>query len=652
MKINRLLWKPYPVIIVGFVFTSIQPAIAMEILPDITVISPPSPLQQLINNPQLLEEEELSIAHEPSITNVLEGFPGISMTRSGYGQQSALLMRGAGGQGLVTLDDIPLLPSLPGLQNLDTLPTEALQKAEIERGPAAVYYPFQALGGAIRLYTQDREESGARLSLEGGSFGILRETLQGALSGKMGRMTMTLSRGDAFEGTHLAAAANNPEREPFRFSQGILRFSSDISSRLNWQGSMLYRNSSVGADTLGLDQKHRVAYKDDSRSFGQGETWLAQNSLNIKITPNWSSHLQLGFTQLANTVKAGALQSSMTNRMYLATLRNEYKLIDAEQQKIRWQLNWGGQARHEQGEAERSRDGGRVMKDDFGELNWGSQNLLGQAASVFGRFREERTMAAGFLETEAQYYNLSGQAGVRVEHFDQFGDHPLFKTAAAWRITPELTLRASGGTGYRIPSYTELLSLFFGNLNLKPERSASGDLSLEWFPLKNMHVTVNGYYNRYDDLITQAYDPLKGPISINVADAEVTGMELDAQYAWTDYLDTGFSYTYSDSHDLQTNRLLPSRPPHTARIWGQQKFANLPVTLWAETIARSSTWNDTANTIAIDGSVQVNASVRYAVTNQFEVYLRGENLTNNRTPQFYSIDMPGIALYGGFKLEL
>ncbi len=51
------------------------------------------------------------------------------------------------------------------------------------------------------------------------------------------------------------------------------------------------------------------------------------------------------------------------------------------------------------------------------------------------------------------------------------------------RFVSGLTLRASGGTGYRLPSYTELLFLFFANKNLKPERSASGDLGLEWHQL-------------------------------------------------------------------------------------------------------------------------------------------------------------------------
>lgn len=225
-------------------YTPIRPACALEYLPLLTVTPAPAPLEQLVNDPEILEEEELAVAHERSMTDVLQGFSGLTSSKiGGFGQVGSLYVRGAGGQGLITLDDIPLLLSIPGFFNLDTLPVEAIGRAEIERGPGAAYYPFQSLGGAVRLYTQERAETGGRLSVEGGSFGILRETLQGGLAGDAGRLTATLSRGDAFDGAHLANAAGNPEREPSHFTQGILRFSSDLTARLNWQGSMLYRNS-------------------------------------------------------------------------------------------------------------------------------------------------------------------------------------------------------------------------------------------------------------------------------------------------------------------------------------------------------------------------------------------------------------------------
>jgi vitamin B12 transporter len=616
---HQAFWQSYIVVttIVGLI--GFKCAFATETLPTVTVTAPRTTLTERINPPQLLDEDTISIAHERSITDVIQGLPGVNASRSGgYGQLSTLNIRSAGGLGVITLDGLPVLQSLPGLLNLDTLPTEAIQNVEIVKGLDAISRSFQPLGGSIHLTTQDRQETGAKFSMEGGSFGVLRETLQGALTGKLGRITLTLNRGDAFDGLHLANADTNPEREPFRFTQAITRFSSDITDRINWQGSFLYRKSWVGTDKLGLDANRRVAFKDDEDSYGKGNFWLAQNSFNLKLSPYWDSHLQVGFTQLHTTMKMG----DMTNRVYLANWHNHHSLIDDEDKELHWQMDWGGMGRYEQGMAQPQ------------------------------EFDEGRTMASGFVGTEARYKSVSGQLGVRVEHFEQYGDHPLFKAAAAWEISPSLTLRVSGGTGYRIPSYNELLALFFGNLQLRPERSASGNLGLEWFPTAAMHITANGFYHRYDDLITLAYHPQRGPVSVNVPDASVAGVELDGQYAWTDTLNTGISYTFNDSNDLQLHRQIPLRPGHTGRVWGEKKFTQLPVTLWAEAVVCSSAWNDTLNTIPINQSVHVNASIRYAVSQQFEVYLRGENLTNNRQSQFYSTDMPGVAVYGGFQLKL
>ena len=605
----------------AFHSSTIKAENATEVLPEVTVTAKLSS-QKSSNNQETFEEADLSVAHERSITEVLEGHTGINVVKlGGYGLPQSLQIRGAGGLGLITLDDIPLFQQQPGLHNLDALPIEALQKAEVERGPNSVRYPFQALGGSIRLYTQDPEETGARLSVEGGSFGILRETAQGSLSGDLGRITVTLNRGDAFDGNHFADSRINPERDRFRFTQGIMRFSSGITDRLTWQGSMLFRHSSGDIDTLGRDNVNRLAFIDSPQSFSETETWLAQSSLNAKLTPDWQSKLQLGFTQLTNFTSVFPFSNNLTNRMYLANFANQHTLIKEDQPHQLWQLNWGGQIRQEEGKSE----------------------PIG--------FSEHRTLGAGFIETQGRYENFSGELGARVEHLDDFGNHALFKSAATWQITPNLSLRASGGTGYRLPSYTELLSLLFGNPNLRPERSASGSLGVEWFPLKGLRFAAEGYYYRYDDLITQAYHPRRGPVTVNVPDAEVTGVELDAQYAWTDFLDSGISYSYSDNLNLESGLDVPLRPAHTSRIWAQQKFKKLPVTLWGELIGRSSSWNDFANTIPNNESIQFNASIRYSLSPQVEIYLRGENLTNNRTPYFYSINKPGIALYGGIKLE-
>ncbi len=624
---------------------------SVNVLPEITIVASPN-----FSNEQTgvreLDEEDLSVAHERSIVDILDGHPGVATAKfGGYGLPSGILLRGANGQGMITLDGIPLFQSLPSAQNMDTLPVEALQKAEIERGPGSVQNSFQALGGAIRLYTKDSAKTGASFSLEGGSFGILRETAQASAKGKIGRMTVTLSRGDAFEGTHFAQAEENPERDRFRFTQGIVRFSSDLTERLNWHGTLLYRLANNGSDTLGADKNFNAAFLDDSRVFANRENWLAQSTLNANWTPSWQSRLQFGFNHQRTFSRLGTLpsgkplQNQLLNRLYLVDWRNQHELVNDEKQRICWQLSWGGQARYETVKIQPN----PALGFGFDSLGGFSEpETLNQPDDLIKR----RTLASVFLETAGHYREFSGQAGVRIEHYDQYDDQPILQAAASWQLTPGFLLKASGGTGYRLPSYMEQFFLIIGNPNLQPERSASGEIALEWLPVSAMRVAVSGFYHRYDNLITTVYNSRLGPVAVNIADSDLTGGEFDIQYRWPDGLDSGLSYTYHHIQDLQSNSLIPLRPPHTARIWAQQKFTGLPVTLWAETIIRSSTWNDLTNTLPVKESLQLNASIRYAVSRQFEVYLRGENLTNNRNPQLYSIDTPGIAFYGGFKLEI
>lgn len=129
-------------------------------------------------------------------------------------------------------------------------------------------------------------------------------------------------------------------------------------------------------------------------------------------------------------------------------------------------------------------------------------------------------------------------------------------------------------------------------------------------------------------------------------------MELDGQYAYTEHFSLGFSYAYTDTQDLKLHTELPFRPAHTARLWGEQRFKQLPISLWAEMVARGAPWSDPATGIALNHAVQFNTAVRYRVSNQVELYLRGENLSNNRAQQVYGIDKPGIAVYGGIQLQL
>ena len=76
--------------------------------------------------------------------------------------------------------------------------------------------------------------------------------------------------------------------------------------------------------------------------------------------------------------------------------------------------------------------------------------------------------------------------------------------AGSFRIANSVKLRASGGYGFRIPTYTDLYysdPTTVGNPNLKPESAWSGDGGLDWTPGTRLSLSITGFYSRQHDTI-------------------------------------------------------------------------------------------------------------------------------------------------------
>jgi outer membrane cobalamin receptor len=84
-----------------------------------------------------------------------------------------------------------------------------------------------------------------------------------------------------------------------------------------------------------------------------------------------------------------------------------------------------------------------------------------------------------------------------------------FSPALAFSWQPfgnkEFRIRASYKNGFRMPAFTDLYYLRVGNTNLKPENSRQFNAGLTWNgnigEIKDINLTVDGYYNQVDDKI-------------------------------------------------------------------------------------------------------------------------------------------------------
>lgn len=613
-------------------------------LPEVTVSAPnPTANKEYdINGSEtgttFFTEQDLSIAHERSIDDVLRGHKGLAVTKGGASGLGLLHVRGVGGQGLVSLDGMPVPDSLPGIVNLNALLPDGQESVEVSRGFGSASRTFASLGGAIDLTSRSARDNSADLRVEAGIFGFLRETLRGNLAGEKARLAVTASRTDAFDGAYFAQKSNdNPERDPFHNTQVLMKAGLDLSDFVTWEGSMLYRNSRNAWDGYGI-RNGALAIVDENDAFFAEESWLAQNSLKMRINADWNSRLQLGYTQTDNHARTTGVTPGYATELYLVRWENDQRVWRGRGDNA-VHLIWGAEGRHERADA-----------PTFGPL----PDLAPGAP-----FAESRNQQAGFFETRFAYGKFSGDGGVRYESYDRFQSHALVHAAVTWQALDTLKLRANGGNGFRIPSYAERLFPLIGNPNLKPERGAGGDLDVEWQALSKLKLNLTGFYTRYDGLIVESWVPepsaeipCLGECIANVPNAVIAGMETGGEITFSEQWRGGAAYTYTDSRNLDNNRRLPFQPKDVVRVWGEWRAPNLPLVLWAEGVYRSLSQNDIGNTIDVDDAFHLNVHVDYQATAKLNLYVRGENLNNDRTPDAFSYDYPGVAVYGGLVWKL
>src|SRR5690606_15410637 len=108
------------------------------------------------------------------------------------------------------------------------------------------------------------------------------------------------------------------------------------------------------------------------------------------------------------------------------------------------------------------------------------------------------------------WQELSVVAGVRVEGSDRYGAAVAPRLAVAVRPYERLSIRLSGGRGYRAPRAKEIGFVFdhsvfgsrvIGNPDLMPETSWGLHGDVEWRPTREISVRAGGYANWVEQLI-------------------------------------------------------------------------------------------------------------------------------------------------------
>lgn len=633
---------------------------AIASLPE-TVVSAtrvPTPVERLPASVTVIDRAAIEDGGYTTLPEALASVPGIAVVPTGgAGQQTSVFVRGSNSRHvLVLLDGQPINdPSeANGAFNFGDDLLGDIERIEVVRGPASVYYGSSAVGGVINLITRRAPRDRALAVNAEAAAGNPRQ-VQGTLSAG-GTITnraqlfdyIATVQGFSTQGTNATADRIQPnlgERDGSRIASFSARLGFEPIAGSRIEGYVGSRETKIGLD---------------DRPFGGGFDDPNFSGLNNRLTARLSGEQRLfdGFWTTGLIANYNQDRRKFTNDwdpLNSAFARDSYH---ADSSRFEWN---------------------NTLRPAFG-------GPVSDTAIIFGVQRQDEAVDAvngtGFFTTTTDAragstgFYLGGQTrlfrllditgGVRVQEDEDFGSYTTWNLGGVFSIPGlplPVRLRAAAGTSFKAPSlyqrYGTIPGFFQGNPQLRPEKGTSWEAGMEVdvpAPAGTSTLAVTYFENRITDLIdfNAAFDTLE-----NRDRAKISGVELALTLKPFRWLQATAGYTWLDARDAATDTALPRRPSHSGsltvvvtpipalRITPQVIYAGSHREgAFATYLDDSSTLDVPANT---KGATVVNLTVNWDLMPQLTLFATGRNLTDSDYEPANSFQVAGRTVIGGVR---
>ncbi len=571
---------------------------------------------------ETVSSEDIKQQSLPTVQDYLAQEPGVSISsQGGIGQETTLIVRGADKKYVKTLwNGIDLSDtSAPQVQvSPEHLIIGGINNIEILKGSQSTLYGADAVAGVIGISTLGDFEEGIRyiVSGEAGSFGTFRGHLgtQAALAdgsrfaaGVTGLTTDGISAADARNG--------NTERDGYDNVTVSLAGEKVLDQYLTAFGSLLYIDSETEFDDGGVlptdnpdnvGKRRQLAGRAGITTTSDDGRW--KNTLSVQVND---------VSRSSYTTTFGPFTYNTSGVRQKGDWLSQYEINE--------QVTLQAGADYER----------QSFSDDFsGNRSW--------IAGGWGQL----------IWSPLQNATLTG--AVRHDEHGDFGGYTTWRTTAAYSFEDTgTTLRASAGTGFRAPSPFELgyVSFVLGvpNTDLLPEESFSWDAGFDQTVLDGRLSFGATYFvldteNLIDyDFLTDSYVQVSGT-------TERDGVEAYVRYAIADWADLTAAYTYTRAVDANGARR-PRVPEHDIVLGLFTRPAERWNTATTVRIVKDTVDVVNNNLVPLDDYVLVNAKVGYEPIDGLEVYVRGENLLDEKYQVVRGYGTPGASVYGGFTMQ-
>ena len=510
-------------------------------------------------------------------------------------------MNGLGNAYILILIDGKRLHGDNGGQNdLGLIDPARIERIEIVKGAASALYGSDAIAGVVNIITRKYDRDGLLLenTTRGGSYSDVRQhNSVGLAFGKVSSLTnFQLQHSDGWQNT----ATEDPAQTEFPIydsrNMTVNRYTNwQVAERLTYtpltnlelyaEGSIyrkrIYRPSGkyAAVDVKTYDLQYRNA------SASVGGKWTPSADAVVTLDVDWNRHayeyvftdttLVDGYDPYGNFTHYFPYFPDQTNlqsdqRRTMAHLKGVFELPANNR------LSAGLEARFDWLHAPMRVDNDGTVRDNTEALY----------------VQDEWSPRFALRGVPSTLLQLTG--GLRLDRNEQFGLHLTPKLSAMLSPTEWLRLRLAWSQGFKTPTpkeqhyrYVREMSgtyLYLGNADLRPQTSNYVSLSTE-ATLGGLNVSVTGYYNKVDNMITLVtipnylapeeyqlqYELHRTRQYQNLDNARTWGVDVNFRYSLRDWA-VGGSYSWLDTkanqydadHDSMNEVIIDGTAHHKA----------------------------------------------------------------------------------------
>jgi outer membrane receptor for ferrienterochelin and colicins len=589
-------------------------------------------------------------SHNPlGLDNALRYVPGVTVAEDQLSiRGSSGYSRSVGARVLLMLDGTPFLSADNGDMKFDAIPLLAVDRVEVVKGAGSALYGSSALGGVINVITREPSVTQRSIiniysgfydepkypewqipsisrrfySIEGGTTGVVNN-LGYLISGDYKRDEGYRLGDDTYRWNGFAKLTL-PIDGANKISLSGLAANENHGGWLYWQS---LANPLMPYDSLSAVNGRIHSFKSDV--IGNWQSFLSEKTtLDVKIN-NFYTNFSTDPSFPGDTAGPHSNANNLNGDASITWIIDPQMVITA-----------GGTA------------GWQTVTSDLFQDHHG---ILGGAfAQAEIKPWDALSVIPGIRWDDIKYDNASAEG--------QFSP----KLGLSYVLSDAIALRASYGSGFRVPSISEryIESTIDGfqvrqNLSLEPEKSQSYEVGGTW-NWQWLSVDAAGFYSLYHNLIEPSLisDPSGIYIQFrNLTQALIAGHEEGVTIRpFGDALELRGDYTYIYPENTETHQILEFRPRHVLLLSASGTFMHITAGADFRYISHYETMDSLLSTQIPDGGARVDAHVLDAQVGYdlnstglpLELTFQVKNLFN-----YYYVEIPGnLAPLRNYSLRL